>query len=58
MKEVKEQGLWGCLGEESASHKKQPERESTTGLFKKHKEANVLGTFNLSEMGSFEQIGT
>lgn len=33
------------------------ERESTAGLFKKHKEANVLGTFNLSEMGSFEQIG-
>jgi len=38
--------------------KKEPEkeRESTFGLFKEHKEATVLGTFNLSEMGNFWKV--
>ena len=51
---MKEQGLLGYLGE--MDEKTARERESTFGLFKEHKEAPVLGTFNLSEMGNFWKV--
>ena len=56
MKEMKEQDLWGYLGEMGEKTARERERESTFGLFKEHKEATVLGTFNLSEMGNFWKV--
>lgn len=53
---MKEQGLWGYLGEMGEKTARERERESTFGLFKEHKEATVLGTFNLSEMGNFWKV--